>query len=563
MLNRVFYYLCFLLFVVFIACSGGKYFKVPDPIPSDMQSVPEPKSQHINIPADVFDRQIMEQVEQSFDLSRQFRNLTGNRKQAYNINAMDEVDNSSWFTNRNFIKRMSLEEIARGPNTGAVPDVAGPWTVIEGKTEGVTPGFTIKDGNGTRFLLKFDPKGYSELATGADVVSTKLFYAAGYNVPQNYIVFFDPKILILGEDVRFTDSKGEKRLMTDEDLKQILSRIQIQPDGHIRAMASKFIEGSLKGPFKYKGTRNDDLNDFIPHQHRRELRGLRVIAAWLNHFDTKANNSLDVYVKDGYIKHFLIDFGSTLGSNGDEPMPPSVGHENSFDPHEVAINLASLGLYVRPYVIDWDVKYPSIGYFESNLFDPSKYKFIQPNPAFELMTNRDGYWGAKIVMSFTDKQIKTAVSEGQYSNPEAAEYLFQVIKERRDIIGKYWFDRMNPLDKFELRENPDGTQDFCFTDLAVECGLAQTDQTRYHFWLLQNGNVIPPVMDLNTTCIQLTQITAPSVRNTQKKSDKDQWAVVLETKRDQSNKWSKNVKVYLSYDRLTRKHKIIGVEREE
>lgn len=528
-----------------------------------MQSVPEPKSQHINIPADVFDRQIMEQVEQSFDLSRQFRNLTGNRKQAYNINAMDEVDNSSWFTNRNFIKRMSLEEIARGPNTGAVPDVAGPWTVIEGKTEGVTPGFTIKDGNGTRFLLKFDPKGYSELATGADVVSTKLFYAAGYNVPQNYIVFFDPKILILGEDVRFTDSKGEKRLMTDEDLKQILSRIQIQPDGHIRAMASKFIEGSLKGPFKYKGTRNDDLNDFIPHQHRRELRGLRVIAAWLNHFDTKANNSLDVYVKDGYIKHFLIDFGSTLGSNGDEPMPPSVGHENSFDPHEVAINLASLGLYVRPYVIDWDVKYPSIGYFESNLFDPSKYKFIQPNPAFELMTNRDGYWGAKIVMSFTDKQIKTAVSEGQYSNPEAAEYLFQVIKERRDIIGKYWFDRMNPLDKFELRENPDGTQDFCFTDLAVECGLAQTDQTRYHFWLLQNGNVIPPVMDLNTTCIQLTQITAPSVRNTQKKSDKDQWAVVLETKRDQSNKWSKNVKVYLSYDRLTRKHKIIGVEREE
>jgi hypothetical protein len=549
--------------VVFIACSGGKYFKVPDPIPSDMQSVPEPKSQHINIPADVFDRQIMEQVEQSFDLSRQFRNLTGNRKQAYNINAMDEVDNSTWFTNRNFIKRMSLEEITRGPNVGAIPDVTSPWTVIGGKTEGVTPGFTIKDGNGIRFLLKFDPKGYSELATGADVVSTKLFYAAGYNVPQNYIVFFDPKILTLGEDVKFTDSKGDKRLMTNEDLNQILSRIQIQPNGLIRAMASKFIEGTLKGPFKYKGTRKDDLNDFIPHQHRRELRGLGVIAAWLNHFDTKANNSLDVYVKDGYIKHFLIDFGSTLGSNGDEPMPPSVGHENSFDPHEVAINFASLGLYVRPYVKDWNVKYPSIGYFESNLFDPSKYKFIQPNPAFELMTNRDGYWGAKIVMSFTDEQIKTAVSEGQYSNLEAAEYLFQVIKERRDIIGRYWFDKMNPLDKFELRENPDGTQDFCFTDLAVECGLTHAGQTRYHFWLLQNGNVIPPVMDLNATCIQLTQITAPSVRNMQNKSDKDQWAVVLETKRHQSNKWSKKVKVYLSYDRLTRKHKIIGVEREE
>ncbi|NIW47138.1 MAG: hypothetical protein GWN30_21030, partial [Gammaproteobacteria bacterium] len=60
-----------------------------------------------------------------------------------------------------------------------------------------------------------------------------------------------------------------------------------------------------------KGIRDDDLNDVIPHQHRRELRGLRVVAAWLNHFDTKANNTLDVYVEDGYVRHYLIDFGST------------------------------------------------------------------------------------------------------------------------------------------------------------------------------------------------------------------------------------------------------------
>lgn len=552
------------LFIVLFGCTGTRHFKAPDPIPPDTQSVPEPKSRHINIPADVFDRQFMEQVEQSFDLSRQIRNLIKDRKQAYNINAMDEVDNSSWFSNRNFFKPIFIEEIADGPNEGSGPDVTGPWIVIGAKTEGVTPGFSIKDNKGNRFLLKFDPTGYSEMATGAEIVSTKLFHAAGYNVPQNYITFFDPSILTLGEDVKFTDAKGEERLMTEEDLALILKKIQIQPDGRIRAAASKFIEGILKGPFKYKGTREDDLNDFIPHQHRRELRGLRVISAWLNHFDTKANNSLDVYVNDGYIKHYLIDFGSTLGSNGDEPMPPTVGYENSFDPHEVGINFLSFGLYVRPYIKNWNVQYPSIGYFESNLFDPSKYKFIQPNPAFELMTNRDGYWGAKIVMSFTNEQIKAAISEGQYSNSDAAEYLFKVIKERRDIVGKYWFKKMNPVDKFKLRENKDGTQEFCFVDLAVQFGLESADQTKYHYWLERNGSVIPPVQDLNgQTCIQLTQMTAPGIRDSQNDSSKDQWAVVLETKRAQWDHWSKKVRIYLSYDRSSRKHKIIGVKREE
>lgn len=551
------------VFSLFSGCSGGKYFKAPERVPSDMKHVPEPKSRYINIPADVFDRQFMEQVEQSFDLPRQFRNVFGDPKEALNANAMDEVDNSSWYVNRNFMKRMSPEEIARGPNQGATPDTAGPWTIVGAKTEGVTPGFSIKDHNGTRFLLKFDPPGYSEMATGAEVVSTKLFYAAGYNVPQNYIVYFDPSILKIGENVTIIDPKGKKRAMGDADLKQILARIEFQPDGRIRAVASKFIEGKLKGPFKYKGVRRDDFNDFIPHQHRRELRGLRVIASWLNHFDTKANNSLDVYVAEGYVRHYLIDFGSTLGSNGDEPMPAIIGHENSFDPHEIGLNLLSLGFYVRPYLKNWNVKYSSVGYFESSLFEPQEYKFIQPNPAFELMTGRDGYWGAKIVMSFTDEQIRAAIAEGQYSNPDAAEYLFQVIKERRDKIGQYWFERMNPLDRFELRETDYGSQNLCFTDLAVAFGQESQEQRKYRYWLMHNGDVIPPVHELEGTCLQLTEITAPTVRESRNASGKNQWAIALETQRSQGKGWSKRVTVYLSYNWETGKHEIVGIEREE
>lgn len=556
-------FLPFLTFLFLGGCSGGKYFRAPDPLPGDMQRVPEPKAQDINIAADVFEKQFMEQVEQSLDLSRQIRNITGKKKQAYNANAFDEVDDCSWFINRNSMNKMSVEEIARGPDQGSGPDTSGSWTVIAAKTEGVTPGFSIKDSRGVRYLLKFDPPGYAEMATGAEVVSSKLFHAAGYNVPENYIAYFDPAILKLGDNVSFTDARGKKRAMTEADLKQILQKIEVQPDGRIRAVASKFLQGMLKGPFRYKGTRKDDLNDFIPHEHRRELRGLRVIASWLNHFDTKANNSLDVYVQDGYLKHYLIDFGSTLGSNGDEPMPPTVGYENSFDPHEVGLNLISLGLYVRPYLKNWQVKYPSVGHFESDFFDPPKYKFIQPNPAFELMTNRDGYWGAKIVMSFSDEQIRAAIAEGQYSDPEAAEYLFRVIRERRDKIGKYWFDKMNPLDKFELEEKGEGIQEFCFHDLAVEYGLESAEESQYRYWLLRDGEVVPPFVDLgSSTCIQLTQITAPGVRASQRPA-RDQWAIMLRTNRGDSNEWSKWVKVHFEFDQEKRGFEILGVEREE
>ena len=36
----------------------------------------------------------------------------------------------------------------------------------------------------------------------------------------------------------------------------------------------------------------------MPHEDRRELRGYGVFAAWLNHVDAKAINSLDTLVTD-------------------------------------------------------------------------------------------------------------------------------------------------------------------------------------------------------------------------------------------------------------------------
>ncbi|UCF04699.1 MAG: hypothetical protein JSV33_12345 [bacterium] len=558
-----------LLACILAGCGGTGRFVPPPPFPDDREDIPEPSVREYHITADLFDKQFTEQIEQTFDFSRQARNLFGKRKEAFNVDAFDEVPNSSWFTNRNARRRMTIEEIARGPDVTGGPDPSTPWVITRAKSEGVTPGFHIKDGNGNRYLIKFDPRGYSELVTGAEVISTKIFYAAGYHVPGNYIVYFDPAILRLGEDVKFTDEKGRKRLMTNGDLKSILDSLEILPDGRIRALASKYIPGIPKGPFKYHGVRKDDPNDIVPHQHRRELRGLRVIAAWLNHVDTKSGNSFDSYVTVGdksYLRHYLIDFGSTLGSAAHGPMKPKTGHENQVDPHEILLNIITLGLYVRSYEKMEGVRYPSVGLYESELFDPGGFKFSVPNPAFESCTALDGFWGAKIVMSFTDEQLETAVAQGLYSDPEAAHYILRVLKERRDKTGRHWFSKVNPLDRFELVESVDGGQRICFVDLAVDGGLESAAQTRYRYDLRIGGRLVVEGREVRTgTCIELPD-RAEQKDLVRKVSDDtqegEQWEIRIQTRRTSKGRWSRWIKVFLSVGEETGGFGLLGIDRQ-
>ena len=107
---------------------------------------------------------------------------------AQEVNTLGEVPDGAWYTNRHYQRRMSIAELVRGPGNENAPATDGPLKVIAAKTEGVTPGFTIEDARGRRFVVKFDPLTNPEMASAADVISSKFFYALGYHVPENYIV---------------------------------------------------------------------------------------------------------------------------------------------------------------------------------------------------------------------------------------------------------------------------------------------------------------------------------------------------------------------------------------
>ncbi len=83
---------------------------------------------------------------------------------AGNINTIDEVPDSNWFTNRIYARDVTIDEITRGPNTSDGP-AKGKWTIIRPKSAGVSPGFTIRDEKGETWFVSFDARGNPVAAT--------------------------------------------------------------------------------------------------------------------------------------------------------------------------------------------------------------------------------------------------------------------------------------------------------------------------------------------------------------------------------------------------------------
>ena len=390
------------------------------------------------------------------------------RQSALDINTIDEAPDSSWFENRIGARPMSIADIATGPNRfGPAP---GQWTVTAGKSDGVTPGLQMKDSGGQLYFVKFDPPLYPELGTGAEVISTKLLYAAGYHVPENYLAIVGRDDLRI-EPGATTRDGDRKRPMTENDLDVLLLKAARRPDGRYRVIASKALPGTPVGPFSYHGVRPDDPNDTVPHEHRRELRGLRVFAAWINHVDVKSENSLDTLVReDGrtIVRHNLIDFNATLGSAGIGPADRRGGYEYILDKKPILLSLLTFGLYVRPWQT---VHYPdiaSVGRFEGDRFDPARWKPTFPNRAMLNARPDDFFWAARRVMAFSDDAIRAVVETAHYSDPRATDTIAGALIKRRDKIGQEWLAGINPLVDFAIGDPPMLT----FSSAAVTAGLS-------------------------------------------------------------------------------------------
>ena len=371
---------------------------------------------------------------------------------ARNVNTIDEVPDSSWFTNRIGARSVSIDEARRGPSTGGGV-AAGPWTIIAPKQSGFAPGFTIQDTAGESWFISFDARGYPEAATGAIVAATKIFWTLGYWQTDNVLTSIRPEQVSIGDTALVRVPSGKKRRMQKKDVDAIWERSHRSADGSYRAVASRRLSGRVLGGFRYYGTRPDDPNDIVPHEHRRELRALKVFGAWTNLVDMKAGNTLDTLITvDGRarVRHYLQDVGSTFGTGANAPREYFEGWEYVYE-HDLAWKrLVSLGFFLQPWqTIPYDES-PAIGRFEGDRFDPKLWKPRVPTAALRHAQPDDLFWAARRVVAFSDDLLREIAGSAGFTNPDDAKHLADTLIERRNKIGKAYLTAVTPLVDFAL-----------------------------------------------------------------------------------------------------------------
>jgi hypothetical protein len=410
-------------------------------------------------------------------------------QRAQNINTVDEVPDGPYFENRAGRTPLTPAIVARAANTSNGP-APGKWTVVSAKSDGVTPGFTIRDSANQLWFIKFDPPGWRGMATGSEIVAAKLFWAAGYHTAEYHIAQLVPENLVIGKDTKITPPGEMARTMNQGDVSWLLSRADRDPDGSYRVILSKATPGRPVGRIRFNGTRADDPNDVVPHEHRRELRGYFVFAAWLNHVDAKGINSLSTLVTENgrsFIRNYLLDFGSALGSAAVGPREGWEGYEGLVEERSAILKRTlSLGFDVPVWRTQDYYEAPSIGRLprDHSKWNPVAWRAHITNSAFRHMRADDTFWAATKLAAITDDMIRAAVAEGKFGDPASEQFLAQAIIDRRLRILQTFLPKVNPI----VDPSMDRNGRLTFRNAAADAAVADRAPGYRALWYTFDNN---------------------------------------------------------------------------
>jgi len=427
-------------------------------------------------------------------------------RRAQDLNTIDEVPDSSWFTNRIGARPLTIDEVVRGPLAGEPPDPSR-WTVIREKTSGVHPGMTVRDGKGETWFVEFDPPYYPEGATAAVVMATKFFWALGYNQVESFITTFDAKKMAFDPKATLRRPNGKRTPFTRDDVDAVLEKVARRPDGTYRVVAGRLLPGKILGNFRYEGTRPDDPNDLVPHEHRRELRALRVFGAWTNLTDLKSLNTLDSLVNENgrlIVKHWLQDVGSTFGMCNDL-HEWDLSWEHFHETDKLMKRMVSFGFALSPWQTVKYTEGPSIGKFEGDRFDPRTWRPQTPTIAYLELRDDDAFWAAQRIAAFSDEMIRAIIHTGEFSDPQAERAIADIMIKRRDKILKVYLPAVNPIVSPRL----DASGRLAFDNAAVAAAVAEAPDGYRATWY-QFDNATGTTRRLAETQSATTAMDAPS-----------------------------------------------------
>jgi len=418
---------------------------------------------------------------------------------AQGVNTLGQVLDGPWYVNRHGRTRMSLAELRRGSGDDEPPSMGGPWHVLLVRNQGLRPMLVFRDEKNRVYLLRLDPLGAPELATGAEMISSRFFHALGYHVPETYLTVFERERLVVETNATVVTSNADVRPLLGEHIDRFLESAERRSDKRYRAVALRVpTDGvSLVGPYQLFGTRNDDPNDIVPHERRRDLRGLQVFSAWLNHARMDALHTFDIVVQPPgqppHIRHYLFDFTATLGSGINGPKGVWEGRDRIFGQSAAIRNFSALGLYTPAWMRAKYPGLPAVGAFDSLTFEPEKWSSVYDVAPFANGLPDDAFWAARQVAAFTDDDIRNIVQVAQYSDPKAERWIADSLIERRNRIERTYFATVLPLDDIAVRG-----AELTFVDLAVQHQIVAPRGYRVD-WLTYDNTAAKPSAVLGTT----------------------------------------------------------------
>src|SRR5579859_3357676 len=439
--------------------------------------------------------------------------------EARNATNLDEVADSAWFTNRIGTRDFSVDELRRGacePSQLLDAENAAPgsWIIDRGKANGASLGFRVNIPGKGKYLFKTDSAEQPERPSAASVIGAAAYHAVGFFTSCEQVVYFDPAVLKLSPGLRYEDNSGKERDFDQKALDRVFSEAT-KRGSLVRMQASAWLPGYLLGPFRYEGTRDDDPNDAIDHEDRRELRGGRLLAAWLNHFDAREQNSMDTWLADrsdrpesspGRVRHYYLDTSDCLGSEWAwDPISRRLGRSYLLDWGDIGSDFVTLGIPTRSWErVRRAPGRAKFGYFDVGTFDPEGWKNEYPNPAFSNMTERDGAWMARILARFTPEMVRALAEMGQFSDPEDTRYLGEVLEGRLQRILERYLTKLSPLDNLRI-ERSDA---LCATDPARRRRVRDEASFHYDARSSDGASLAVTTRDDGSVCIALPPASA-------------------------------------------------------
>ncbi len=310
---------------------------------------------------------------------------------AMNVTPEGGVADGPFFTNRD-IAPLTPAQVRAGP--AVQPPPRGPWRIKKEKNKGRTPGFIGEDATGRTWLVKFDDPEFPELGTSAEMIGSRITWLMGFNVPAFYLI----RIEGTGRDTY---------------------------DGR-RATASLFVPGEVVGGFKFDHFRM-----------RREVRTLRMVAAWINDVDRGDNNTL-VAVANGEARCYLVDFNSCLDSWNGQPKSAWRGHRHAWDVEHQIVGLFTFGLLpeIPP---KGELRSKAVGHTGlRQLSDAKAWRSQNPNTAFDCLAQSDAAWMAERMSTVSDAQLRAIVESAEFSSAADAEWILAVLHHRRRQVLEAW-----------------------------------------------------------------------------------------------------------------------------